>query len=278
MTLSLYTRISDLIPTRETFFDRVNHLLFNDPKRKMFRNSSLDIIFSSLKKAGIEGAELAATTCLSEQNIKIIKKMFEKYHLKIFSIHQSHDTYLAINYNEIERLCKIANKFSAHVIVLHINVIKNKLSDKTFVNSLKNLQEKYNVSFALENVSKSPFTLAKETHKTLEFSQIVNPTGFNITFDTTHLGETGENICEFYLKNKEKIINIHLSDYKRTWQNKLLFLTNGTHLPPGEGKLPILDFLKTLKKENYSGLITMEINADINKLCQNARMIKNAFR
>lgn len=278
MKISLYTRIADLIPTKETFFDRVDNLLFKDPKREIFKMHSLDFIFPLLKKAGVEGLELITPAYLPEQHIEAIKEIVQKYALKIFSIHQSYDTYLAIDLAEIERLCAITKAFSAQVIVLHANVLGKKLSEQTFLAKLKNLQEQYNVTFAIENVPKSPFSLAKEMYKGNEFSQTLKLAGLAITFDITHLGQAGEDICEFYKKNKEKIINIHISDYKKSWLNRILLLANKTHLPLNAGELPITKFLKTLKEENYQGLITMEINAGLNKLCQSAEIIKNALK
>jgi sugar phosphate isomerase/epimerase len=274
MKISLYTRISDLIPTKETFFDRVNNFLFNDPKRKMFKNLSADFIFSSLKKSGVEGLELIALANLPEKDIQIVNKMAQKHCLKIFSIHQSNDSLLEIDLKEIERLCKIANAFFAEVIVLHINALKNNLSDKTFIVKLKDLQKRYKVKFAIENVVKTPFTLDPRMYKTEEFSQMLRKLDLDITFDTTHVGQAHEDILNFYRINKARIINIHLSDYKNNWLNTALYLANDTHLPLGQGELPIVEFLQLLKKENYQGLITMEINGNLEELCQNAGLIK----
>jgi sugar phosphate isomerase/epimerase len=275
MKISLYTRISDLIPAKETFFDRINDFLFNDPKRRMFKKLPTDFIFSSIKNSGVEGLELITLANLPEKDIQVIKKMIQKHDLKIFSIHQSNDSLLGIDLQEIERLCVIAKEFSAEVVVLHINAFQKNLLNNTFLNELKNLQKKYDVTLAIENVAKSPFSLTKEMYKAGEFSRAVKLADLSITFDTTHLGQVGDDICEFYLKNKGNIVNIHISDYRQNWLNKVLMLANGTHLPLGKGELKIIEFLKILIKENYQGLVTMEINGDLETLCQNARLIKD---
>jgi sugar phosphate isomerase/epimerase len=275
MKISLYTRISDLIPTKESIFHQIDDLLIEDPKREIFKKYSLDSIFPPLKKAGIEGLELIIPPHLSEQNVKTVNQIVKKYDLKIFSIHQSHDTYLNIKLKEIERLCGIAKTFSAHVIVLHINALKNILSEPTLLTKFKDLQRQYGVTFAIENVVKTPLSMAKEMYQGNEFNQIIEASDLNITFDITHLGQTGENICKFYAKNKDRIVNIHISDYRKNWLNRFLYLANGTHLPLGQGELPIKEFLTLLKKESYQGVITMEINGDLDTLCQNAKLIKS---
>jgi sugar phosphate isomerase/epimerase len=275
MKISLYTRISDLIPVGESFGDKINDLLFRDPKRKMFKKYPIDHIFSELKKSGVDGLEIIALTNLSKETVQLVKGLIQKNNLKVHSIHQTTDAFLRITLSEIERLCKIANDFSAKTIVLHINAFKENMSSKIFADNLKSLQKKHQVEFAVENVFRTPFTMDPKTYKTNDFSQTVKKMELNMTFDTTHTGQTGENICKFYEINKERIINIHLSDYKKDWQNKIFSLTKGTHLPLGQGELPIIDFLKLLKKENYQGVITMEINGDLETLCQNARLIKS---
>jgi len=276
MKISLYTNTADLVPVKETFFDGIDKFLFKDPKLTMFRKQSLYFILSKLEQAGIDGLELIAPPFISRKNIEKIKKISQKYNLEILSIHQTHDSSLNITLNEIERLSNIAHNFLAYVVVLHINALGNKLFDKNFISELKRLQNKYKVVFGIENMPKSPFSLAKEMYKGNEFSQALKASDLNITFDTTHLGQAGENICEFYKNNKEKIVNIHLSDYKKSWLNRMLLLANGTHLPLNEGELPITKFLKTLKKENYQGLITMEVNGNLGQLCRSAQIIKNS--
>lgn len=269
---------SDLIPVKETLLDRFDSFIFKDPKKKMFRIYSHDAIFSQLKAAGLDGIEFLVPSHLTLQDTEKIKQILKKYKLQIFSVHQSRGTYLQIGLKEIERLCKIANDFSSGIIVIHINAIKRELNNPTFWGKLKDLQKEYNVNFGIENMTRTPFTLEPSMYSVHEFSQTVRQMGLNITLDTTHCGQVGEDICRLYEINKDRVVNIHLSDYKKNWLNTALYLTNDTHLPLGKGELPIAKFLKTLKEENYQGLITMEINGDLETLCQNARLINSLIR
>ncbi len=245
-------------------------------KSKMFRSQPLNKIFHILKNAGVDGLELLVEIRTSDKNIQEIKEIAEKHKIPVLSIHQSLDSFGNISLNEIERLCHIANVFSAKVIVLHAYALGEKLFNKEFITSLKELQKKHTVSFGVENMPKSYFSFNRPyTWKGKEFSSTVDKTGLSMTFDTTHLAQVGEDICEFYLKNKERIAVIHLSDYKKHWLNSKLLLQNGTHLALGEGELPIVKFIKLLNETNYSGLITMEINSNLEGLCNSARTIKN---
>jgi len=54
---------------------------------------------------------------------------------------------------------------------------------------------------------------------------------------------------------KKSIKNIHLSDFDNGVEHKVL----------GEGSLPLKDFIVQLKKENYEGIVTIELDFDNKK-------------
>lgn len=279
MKISLYVCLTDLISAKETLVDRLNRFFIPDEKHRMYKTHSLDQILQSLKKAGVNGLELRVPNVLTDKNIQEIKNIVKKHELLVFSIHQSNNNINNIPLFEIQRLCKIANNFSADTVTLHSDALGKKLFNQEFILELKKLQEKHKITFGIENMPKSHFSLFKTyTYSANEFSSILNNAGLFITFDTTHLAQAKGDICGFYKKNKEKIVNIHISDYQKSWLNRTLLLANQTHLPLTEGKLPIAKFLKILKEENYQGNIVMEINTDLNRLCQSAEIIKNALR
>jgi sugar phosphate isomerase/epimerase len=198
--------------------------------------------------------------------------------LTVFSVHQSISTLFNISIREIEELFGIANKLKAEIIVLHINVIGNQIFDNTYIQELKDLERKYRIKIGIENSPISPLTVFnKYTWNGNKFSNLMKEKGFNITFDVTHLAQTGKDIVDFYKVNKNRIVNIHLSNYKENFLNKYLLLSNGTHLPLGKGTSPIKQLLNVLKQTNYNGVITMEISGSLQELCESAKFIKSAF-
>ena len=279
MKICMFVWVSQLLPTKKTLIQKLNNFIHFDPKHKMYETLPLDQILKSLKRAGVDGLELIMPPIFTDDDFKKIKKMADDHNLRILNIHQSDNSAFNIDIAEIERLCVIANKFQADKIILHVDSLKEKIFDDKFIEKLKTLQIKYKILFCIENMPKSIFTLGKSyAFKGEEFSEVVNKTGLSMTLDTTHMGQVNEDICDFYIKNKVKIIDIHLSDYKTTWLNRKFLLANDTHLPLGKGELPITKFLEILKRENYEGVVTMEINANLNELCQNAEIISSAFK
>lgn len=71
--------------------------------------------------------------------------------------------------------------------------------------------------------------------------------------DTSHVGEFGENLFAVYERLSGQIKVIHFSDYKATahWKQG--------HEVPGEGNLPLAELLHRLWRDNFNGIIIIEL-------------------
>jgi|SRR5579859_4304631 len=75
-----------------------------------------------------------------------------------------------------------------------------------------------------------------------------------ITLDTAHTGANGDDLLALYARLRPRLRNIHLSDWViRGGKHR-------THLVPGEGALPLVEFLCALACDNYAGLVTLEVS------------------
>lgn len=274
MQLSAWVFLTDLLPEKKTTFDRF--VIDKLTKQNIFQQNNIHNIFNSLKNSGVDGIEFLISSNATKSDIEKAQKILEQNTMPVLSIHQSLTTLFKITIVEVTRLFEIAQAFSAKIVVLHISAIGRQIFDKKYTLALQNLEKKYRITIALENNPKHILSLFKKfTWKGEDFSFIAIKNGFHMTFDTTHLAQTGGDILDFYKNNKTHIVNIHLSDYKKNFINKYLLLTKDTHLALGAGELPIKQFLKTLKTEKYKGLITMEINSTLEGLQNSARLIKS---
>ena len=229
-----------------------------------------------LKEAKIGGIELVASSIVLKRDIEKAKEILLENNLSVFSVHQPVLKLYGISLAGIEALLALAAAFSAKVVVLHLFAIGKRLYDPEFVKILKSLEEKYNVKIGLENGIKDIFTGFKTyCYEEREIAEITSLTGLGLTFDTTHLAHAGGDIISFYRKNKEKIINIHLSDYKNVFFNR--FFPSGLHLPLGEGELPLEEFLKILKEDNYNGILTLEINSGLKGIKKSVQFLQSQF-
>jgi len=278
MKICWLIQISELISAKKSLIEKLNNLFIIDEKHRMYETIPVDVILNSLKMSGVEGLELIFPLKSSKEMIGKVKELINKNKIQVFSIHQSNESFYKIGLTEIEKLCKIADDFAADRITLHVDALQKNIFDAKFIKKLKKLQKKYKVIFNIENMPKSPITFGRtHTYIGQKFTSIIENAGLHINLDTTHLAQNNEDICSFFIKNMGRIGNIHLSDYRTNWLNRKLLLSNYTHLALGKGELPIEKFLKLLKKEDYGGLVTMEVNSDLQGLCESAEMIKKAL-
>ena len=106
------------------------------------------------------------------------------------------------------------------------------------------------------------------------FNQVKQLNDFRyLTFDTTHVGTWREDLLNFYQQVKPKVAHIHLSNYNGL-EHQLL--TNGS--------LPLAAFLAELVKDEFNGLVTLELGPvslqadDETKLKQNLQDSLNFCR
>jgi sugar phosphate isomerase/epimerase len=270
MKTSVGLFLTDILPHRRKIFSKIikNKILGKDPEA-----------FALMKKSGIEGIELflPSFTKFTSDDIREARKIVEANKMSVFSVHQALRFFSKTRIAEITKLFQIADTLSAKVIVLHLNLAGKQIFDAEYRETLLSLQSKYGIKVGFENKEKYFHTRGgKHSWHGDHFSDLMKEKGFYITFDVTHLAANNEDIIKFFKNNKERIINIHLSDYRKHYLNSSLRPFRYKHLALGKGQLPIKEFLKTLHQEEYKGLVTMEIHTDLEGICESANMIRSA--
>jgi len=274
MKISASLFLSDMFPHKRTLYNKI-------VKSKVFDDHPPRHVFSSLKKAGVDGIELLLPSYLPlmDHDIQEVKEMLDENKTPVFSVHQVIRLFTRTHIAEITRLFVVAQMLGAKVIVLHTSSAGRQVFDSEYVAALHALQKEYGIKVGFENMEKFFGSLHKKHgwHSD-KFASLMKKNNFLITFDIQHLAHSGGDIIDFFKKNKEHIINIHLSDYKPHIFNTNLRPLRYKHLPLGKGELPIQDFLQVLEKEQYNGLLTMEINTDLAGLCESARIIHDGIK
>lgn len=274
MKLSASLFLTDILPHHRGWYHKI-------VKSKIFEGHPLQKVFTSLKKSGVEGIELLlpSFTPVTDQHIDQIQQVLTQHNMPVFSIHQKLRFFTKTKIAEITHLFHIADQLGAKVIVLHMNTAGKQFFDANYTSLLHSLERKYHITVGFENMEKhaASFFFPHRWHHEI-FSALIDEKDFNITFDTTHLAHSGGDIIAFFKKNKKRIVNIHLSDYRHHFLNSSLRPMRFKHMPLGKGVLPIQDFLQTLKQEDYKGLVTMEIHTDLAGMCENAELITDILK
>lgn len=266
MKLSLSIQSSQIIDGYNNWLESI---LMGIPKK---RACYFDRVSYLIKRGEIEGIEVIIPSKIDDKGLYAIKDACQKRKIPVLSIHQPILQIFKIDFKSIKFLFHAAEILSAKVIVVHIFALGKNILSVEFMKKLKKLKNKYKIHIGLENSSKNILTgglltslFSKHHWEGQAFSSIIRKTDSYITFDTTHYGGTKDSIIDFFSINTKRIKNIHLSDYK----NNLLQM----HMPLGEGKLPIKNFLLTLRKKKYNGFVTLEINSDYSGLLNSIKLV-----
>src|SRR5260221_289670 len=269
MKISASIYLGDIVSTKKSL---VHKLL---ARKQTFKKTGFSKSIAQLKNAGVSGIELGIPRLLNTSEIKRVESILKKNKIKVYSIHQPIHLFKPTKPKEITSLFLLAQQLHAKVIVLHIDSAKSQLLDPAYISFIKKLEKKYAITAGFENSQKHHVMYRNPVfwHEDI-FQTLMHMNDFHITLDTTHLAQAGGGIVRFILNKTFRIVNIHINDYKHHAFAASIRPTTYTHMAIGAGELPIKRFLQTLKKIQYTGLITMEINDSLENICQSAKMIK----
>jgi len=240
----------------------------------------LSDVFKIASAAGFDGIELLVDNLKCNIPVSDLKKLSNKYDVPVISIHSPFVICDGWG-NFWERITKsitLAKSLPVQLVnfhpprgMLYYHRLNNELS--RHIEDYKGYIKNSSIVLTIENlpcpehlriiplIDRFFPLLIDNTYQIVEFA-IEND--IYVTFDTTHIGTTGSDILDSYHIFKERIANIHLSDYDGERQ----------HLLPGKGYLPLKKLLSQLKSDNYSGVMTLETNP----VAMDAENISNATR
>lgn len=270
MKKSVAIQLTDILPLKRRLLNKI-------VKSRFLADEEPGQVFRHLKKLGFDGIELLLPTFATIDDIREAKKMLQANKIRALSVHQALRFLTKTRMPEITRLFEAAKEVSAKVIVLHMNSAGQQILNKKYLSQIHVLQKKYGIQVGFENREKY-FVSARKGYGWDEkkFADLMAKENLHITLDTCHMGQAGGDIIKFFVANKDRIINIHLSDYKHHYLNNSLRPLRFKHLPLGKGTLPIMKFMETLKKEQYKGILTLEINTNLAGLLESASIVNSS--
>jgi sugar phosphate isomerase/epimerase len=211
---------------------------------------SLKKSFQMASELGFDGVELVINGEYWFHKIDFIKDLSNKFNMPILSVHcPLVMSFLFKSKTWVDKTFEIANVLEAELVVIHSHMLKPFYSKDglDLLNYLKRKRDNYpNIKITLENFRYSQ----KNKFDNLEdLAKISEKYNYDLTFDTTHVGFTDYELLSVYNLFRPNMQNIHFSDWKDSHE----------HLVPGRGILPLVELLKKLKKDEYNGLLTLEL-------------------
>jgi sugar phosphate isomerase/epimerase len=240
----------------------------------------IDRCFDFAQRAGFDGIELLIDQRWDTRQANYVAKLAELYSQPVRAVHSPFIGNLGGWASDlpggIEKSVKVAEEVGAAVVILHLPEkvsytpiyigSRRLLLPQPWANrhekyirwvqeGMPRLQENTNVFLAIENLpAKNVFgrrvnPIKWNAHNRASISDI---TRFpHITLDTTHLGTWGLDPAEIFLRWRDRVKHVHLSNF------------NGKeHRRPEDGHLRLDQLLARMAQVGYQHTVSLELHPD----------------
>ncbi len=235
-------------------------------------------VFELAKEAGFEGIEALCDQRWDTRQADYLNRLADRYHLPVVSVHSPFFANVpGWPSDEIERCKKavaLAEAVGARTVIMHLPTrfawvqvtwpgLRSRPlflrypsgHDKAYLNwlgdGLAEFQATTKVTIAVENLPQRKvwFGLWKSAfHRNTpdDWAQLQH-----WTMDTTHLGTYGLDVLAIYERLKSRLAHVHLSNFNGK-EHRLLT----------DGHLPLAELLQRLRRDQYQGVLTCELDPD----------------
>lgn len=226
--------------------------------------------FALAHGAGFAGVELVYCPEVALCGATLIRRLSQEYSLPVLSVHPSVVPYPGCSRaaHILPRLVSLAQRLDCPLVVLHTPKASTleEPAGKEFVEVLLRERERGNpkVQIALENAgfyrpSDARFIL----HNVSQLRALADRYDLPLTFDTSHAGTSPYGVLGAYDIVRGRVVNVHFSDMlgQRIFPDwRPLYTILSHHQMPGEGVLPLAEFVRALLADGYAGIFTLEVS------------------
>jgi len=224
--------------------------------------------FALAHEAGFEGVELVQGPGVLLRGAAYVRRLSQEYSLPVLSVHPPIVPYRGQNKAAriLPRLVSLAERVDCDLIVLHTPKTTETEDSRwtEFVEALTRERSNTGVRVSLENAgifweSDIHYIL----HDIRRLRAFADRLDLPLTFDTSHAGTSAYELLEAYALCSGRVVNVHFSDlvHRRIFPDWPPLYTLFTHHQmPGEGVLPLAEFVHMLLRSGYSGIFTLEVS------------------
>lgn len=212
--------------------------------------------FGLVADAGYTGVEVMVTRDPASQDAAWMRRLADAHGLTIGAIHApcllvTRRIWGADPITKIERAVRVASDAGVPVVVMHPPYRWQSAYRSWIEGVLPALEERSGVTVAIENmfpVKVGGRRISFHANQDLEDLDGIP----HLVLDTSHAAVANHDLVDVRRRFGDRLRHVHLSDnVGRGWDN---------HLPPGEGVLPLDDFLDDLAGSDYAGSVSLEVD------------------
>lgn len=213
--------------------------------------------FRRIAEAGFAGVEVMVTKDPASQEPHLVAEAAEEHGLSVEAIHapfllMTRKVWGTDPITKIYRSVELAEAVGASLVVVHPPYRWQPAYRRWLRERLPEFSERTGVTVAVENMF--PLRLPREREMRFHaHGRIPDLERFDaVVLDTSHAAVAGEDIREARRRLGERLTHIHLSDNAgKGWDS---------HLPLGDGMLPVDPFLEELAEDGFRGSISLELD------------------
>ena len=211
----------------------------------------LDHIFDIAKDIGFDGIDLAMWKNFDAWNSKYVKKLVEQYKLPVRIIQTSPD----VSAKEVQQAIMLAQEVKATVISCnapgYFNIKAFKMLEDWLVEWKKQFPE-FQFSVITPDASSMTLLPVLPKYRFASVVEIIKKYEAMVGLDTSHITEEAwDTMMLRKLENMVPYISVvYMSDRDRAGHS---------HLPIGEGMLPLSTFIQQLEKYSYAGMYSIKL-------------------
>jgi sugar phosphate isomerase/epimerase len=226
--------------------------------------------FALAHETGFAGVELVYCPEVAMRGAAPIRRLSQEYSLPVLSVHPSVVPYPGGNRiaRILPRLTALAEKLDCPLVVVHTPRASTleEPRGKAWVEALLRERERYGsyLQVAVENAGfYQPSDARFALHNVTRLRDLADRYDLPLTFDTAHAGTSPYGVLEAYNILRHRVVNVHFSDMVSrhilpNWRPLYTVLSH--HQMPGQGGLPLAEFVRALVADGYAGPFTLEVS------------------
>jgi sugar phosphate isomerase/epimerase len=216
----------------------------------------LEDTFRLLAETGYTGAEVMVTSDPASQDPVRIRGLAQTHGLRVGAIHApclllTRRVWSTDPIAKVRRAIEVANEAAVPLVVIHPPYRWQRPFGRWLEDELPDLASRAGVTVAVENMF--PVRVARREVRFHANQDLDELEGLpDLVLDTSHAAVAGHDLRAVRTRFAERLRHVHLSDNAgKGWDS---------HLPPGEGVLPLDGFLRDLVESGYTGAVSLEVD------------------
>lgn len=229
-------------------------------------------LFKDISSASIVGFDILEIwktklfESLKDHSITGIVNEFIKHGIEPYTINSLEQATFSKDFKdkleECEMLCALVQDVRAKILIVVPGFIEEKLPEKEIkeetvkvLKEFSKIAEHYEVKLAFEflgfeNCSVNKLSFARQIVHELDIKNV------GLVIDTCHLFAGGSTLEDLEQTSAEKIFVVHINDLPKVEGRPI---KDSDRIMPTDGVLPLKEFMRTLRKIGYSGVVSVEL-------------------